>query len=141
MSRRAIFLPVLLALIVAMAAACSGGSQAGGAPGGNAANGQKLFTSGKGSAPPCSGCHSVTAGQVLVGPSLSGIATQAAQQLKDPNYKGQAKTAEDRIRECIVSPNTYVVPGFQPNVMYANYGKDLTSSDIDDLVAYLTTLK
>ncbi len=140
MSRRMVFLPLLFGLVLVTLAACGGG-QAGGAAAGDAANGQKLFTSGKGSAPACSGCHSVTAGQVLVGPSLSGIATQAAQQIKGPNYKGQAKTAEDRIRECIVSPNTYVVPGFQPNVMYANYGKDLTSSDIDDLVAYLTTLK
>jgi nitric oxide reductase subunit C len=76
-----------------------------------------------------------------VGPSLSGIAAAAAQTIKSTDYHGQAKTPEQYIHESIVSPNVYVVAGFQPNVMYQNYGKDLTASDINDLVAYLMTLK
>ncbi len=148
MSKRILFPLMLLALVFGLAlAACSGGggNQAAGgsasASQGNAQNGQKLFTSGKGNAPACSGCHSTQPGVKLVGPSLAGIGTQADQIIKDPNYKGSAKTAQDYIKESIVNPNVYVVPGFQPNVMYQNYGKDLTDQDVNDLVAYVMTLK
>ncbi len=147
MSKRILFPLMFLALVFSLVlAACggSGGNQAAGAtsaPQGNAQNGQKLFTSGKGSAPACSGCHSTQPGQKLVGPSLAGIGTSAAQIIKDPNYKGSAKTPEDYIKESIVNPNAYVVSGYQPNVMYQNYGKDLTDQDVNDLVAYLMTLK
>ena len=111
------------------------------APAGDANNGQKLFTSGKAPAPPCATCHSIKPGEKLVGPSLAGIGTQAAQIIKDPNYKGKAKDAAGYIQESIVDPNVYVVPTFPPNVMYQNYGKDLSSQEINDVVAYLMTLK
>ncbi len=145
MSKRVLFLLILVALLLA---ACGGGGggaanqpSGGGGGTGDATNGQKLFTAGKSPAPACSGCHSIKPGEKLVGPSLAGIGTQAAQIIKDPNYKGTAKTADDYIRESITNPNAYVVAGYQPNVMYQNYGKDLSSTDINDLVAYLMTLK
>ncbi len=142
MAKRLLFLMLFLSLVLA---GCGGGGgsaqQAASATSGNADNGQKLFNSGKGSAPACSGCHSIKPNERLVGPSLAGIGTQAANIVKDPNYKGQAKDAPGYIRESIVNPNAYVVSGYQPNVMYQNYGKDLSSQEIDDLVAYLMTLK
>jgi hypothetical protein len=74
-------------------------------------------------------------------PFSASLAQTIAQTIKSPGHHGQAKTAEQRLYECIVSPHVHVVPGFQPNVMYQNYGKDLTRSLISDLVAYLMTLK
>jgi nitric oxide reductase subunit C len=142
MSKRVLFLLVLLTFALA---ACGGGAAtqpagSGGAAG-DATNGQKLFTAGKSPAPPCSSCHSIKPNEKLVGPSLAGIGTQADQIIKDPGYKGKAKTAQDYINESIVDPNAYVTPGFQPGIMYQNYGKDLSSTEVNDLVAYLMTLK
>ena len=34
-----------------------------------------------------------------------------------------------------------VPEGFQPNIMPQNYGKNLTEQEINDRVAYLSTLK
>ena len=146
MSQRVLFLLAVLILLMLVAAACGGAPAttqpaSGGGGTGDVANGQKLFTAGKGSAPACAGCHSIKPNEKLVGPSLAGIGTSAVQIIKDPNYKGSAKTAEDYIRESIVSPNAYVTPTYQPNVMYQNYGKDLTTQEQNDLVAYLMTLK
>ncbi|HEX9115507.1 MAG TPA: cytochrome c [Anaerolineae bacterium] len=144
MSRRILFALILVSLLLA---ACSSAPSSPAAPAGpstsagDAANGQKLFTAGKSPAPPCASCHSIKPGEKLVGPSLAGISTQAAQVIKDPNYKGKAKTAQDYIQESIVDPNIYIVSGYQPNVMYQNYGKDLSSQEVNDLVAYLMTLK
>ena len=94
-----------------------------------------------GTAPGCSTCHSLEPGKKLVGPSLAGIATRAEQIIKSSDYKGSAKTVEEFLRESIVNPNAYVEKGFSPNIMYQNYGKDLSAQQIADLVAFLKTLK
>jgi nitric oxide reductase subunit C len=140
MALRSLFLLLVLGLLLA-ACGGGGGQQAASAVSGNADNGQKLFNSGKGSAPACSACHSVKPNEKLVGPSLAGIATRAGQTVKDPSYKGQAKDTVGYVRESIVDPNVYVVPSYPANVMYPNFSKDLTSQEVDDLVAYLMTLK
>jgi nitric oxide reductase subunit C len=111
---------------------------------GDAAAGDKLFhstTIGSSNAPGCETCHSTEAGKTLVGPSLANISSKAADIIKSSAYKGTAKTPAEYIHESIVNPNAYVVQGFQPNVMYQNYQKDLTPEQINDLVAYLMTLK
>ncbi len=141
MIRRSLFLVLLLSLLLAACGGGGGSAAPAGGGSGNAQNGQKLFTAGKGSAPACSGCHSTQAGVKLVGPSLANIATEAGNIIKDPNYKGKAKDPASYIRESIADPNAYVVQGYAPNVMYQNYGKDLSGQEIDDLVAYLMTLK
>lgn len=135
----------LVLVIVAMAlTACGGGGGGTGGGAGNATNGDTLFhqaTVGKNNAPGCVSCHSTEAGKTVVGPSLAGIGTQAAQIIKQSDYKGSAKTAEDYIRESIVSPNTYVTTGFSAGIMYQDYGKDLSGQQVNDLVAYLMSLK
>jgi len=50
-------------------------------------------------------------------------------------------TAEEYLKESIITPNAHVTEGFTAGVMYQNYGKDLTEQEINDLVAYLLTLK
>ena len=61
-------------------------------------------------------------------------------------YGGQAKDAAGYIRESIVTPSAYVVPGpmysangtsFMPNT----YHEALNDEQVDQLVAFLGTLK
>lgn len=105
--------------------------------------GAALFQS---SPPGCVACHSIAPGVNLAGPTMAGIAARAEQIMANKNYKGSAKDVEAYIRESIVEPSAYLVPGemysangqsFMPN----NYGKDLKPEQIDQLVAYLATLK
>ncbi len=61
----------------------------------------------------CPLCHQVKSGQVADrAPTLLGIATTAAQRIKDPGYHGKATTAEEYIAESHSCPNCFVVPGF-----------------------------
>ncbi len=98
---------------------------------------------------PCASCHDVTkpwpGGDIC--PNLGNIATQAAVIVKSPDYHGKATDAPGYIRESIMNPNAYIVPGSQyrtplgESVMPKNFGQVLTPQQIDDLVAYLMTLK
>lgn len=144
MSRRTLVAGLILVSVV-LAACGGGGTQATGSAGaGNAANGQKLFqqaTVGKASAAGCVSCHSTEAGKTLVGPSVAGISTRAEAAIKNPSYKGKAKTTQEFLQESIVEPNTYVEQGFAPNLMPQVYGQQLSGQEINDLVAYLASLK
>ena len=99
---------------------------------GNAANGEKLFAS-----QGCAACHSIKEGEKIIGPSLFHAGQTALNRIKDATYKGKAKTAEEYIRESIVEPNTYVVPGFPAGVMVQDFSKKLSAQELDDLVAFL----
>ncbi len=101
---------------------------------GDPARGEALFNQDTiGSAPGCKTCHSLEPGQVIVGPSLAGMADDALEDApSDP---------EGFLRETIVDPNAEIAGGFQPDIMYQNYGKELTEQQINDLVAFLMTLK
>jgi nitric oxide reductase subunit C len=82
-----------------------------------------------------------------VGPSLGGIGSRAAERLADPGYDGSARSAEDYLRESIVAPSAFVVPGgvfatpegasFMPDTM----AKTLSPGQVDELVAYLASLR
>lgn len=105
--------------------------------------GQNLFNA---TPPACFACHSISPGVNLAGPTLAGIGTKAAAAIADPNYKGKAKDAEGYIREAIVAPSAHLVPGptYSANgrsFMPDTFGKDLKPEQIDQLVAYLITLK
>jgi len=141
MSKRILFFLLLSVMLVALAACGGGGGNNAGndeaTPVGNAANGEKLFTSatiGPNNAPGCITCHSLEPDVVIVGPSQYGLETRA--ETRVPGL-----SAEEYIRQSIVEPNAYIVEGFTEGVMYQNYGQDLTKDQIDDLVAYTLTLK
>jgi cytochrome c2 len=101
---------------------------------GDAANGEKLFASSG-----CLACHSLKEGEKIVGPSQYHVGRAAASIIKDSSYTGKAKTAGDYVRESIVDPNAYVVPGFAPGIMPQDFGKKLSAQGIDDLIAFLMT--
>jgi len=105
--------------------------------------GQALF---RATPPGCFACHSIAPGVNLAGPTLAGLATRAENMIGSGVYKGDAKDAAGYIRESIVKPSAHLVPGqsysaggqsFMPN----NYGKELKPEQIDQLVAFLASLK
>lgn len=98
------------------------------------------------SPPACFSCHSSQPSVQLVGPSIAGLSARAAAVLKDPSYTGTARTPADYIRESILQPSAYVVPGTTfsaggQSIMPPIYRDTLTPADVDHLVAYLDTLK
>jgi cytochrome c2 len=137
----------VLCVLVLLLAAC-GGQPGQGAPAasgaGDAAAGQKLFeqmTIGKNNGPGCVTCHSVEPGKTIVGPSLAGIATDAAGAFTEEGYEGAATNAADWLKEAIVNPEVDVVEGFPAGVMPKDLQTQLSSKELSDLVAYLQTLK
>jgi len=106
-------------------------------PAGVADNGQKIFA-----AQGCAACHSLKPDEKLVGPSLAGVATRASDRIKAADYKAKATTGELYIRESIVQPSAYVMPGFPDGVMPQDFGKvKLSAQDLADLIAFLLTQK
>ncbi|MBI2867890.1 MAG: cytochrome c oxidase subunit II [Chloroflexi bacterium] len=95
---------------------------------GDPAAGQRVF-----SAQGCTACHTTGTAQ-LVGPGLGGISTRGATRVP-------GKSAEEYIRESIVSPNAFTVPGFPPGVMPTGYGDRMTAQGLNDLIAYLMSLR
>lgn len=137
MTKRMLHLAILTLLLSALLAACGGGGGQKGAGAGDPERGKALYNQtviGPNAAPGCVTCHSLEPGKVLVGPSHAGIATVAETAVP-------GMSAADFLRQSIVEPDAVVTEGFTAGVMYQNYGKDLTEQEINDLVAYLLTLK
>ena len=134
--------------ILVSGSAIPGVAAIGETPGAAASNdpvalGQALFHA---SPPACSACHSTTAGVNLVGPTLAGILATSARRIADPGYTGKAKDAAAYIRESIVDPNAFVLQGPTyssggHSFMPTGFDAALQPQQIDNLVAYLTTLK
>ena len=89
--------------------------------------GQNVFNS------RCATCHALVPDTIIIGPSLYGIATRA-----ETRVTGQS--AEEYIQLSILRPNDYIVDGFN-NVMVTNLAKELTSEELNALVAFLMTLR
>ena len=135
MSRNLLVLALTWLSLGATLVACSGQPSASQATIGDAAPGEALFEQTMiGSAPGCSVCHSTDSNHGIVGPSLAGVASRAGQRVP-------GQTAEQYLRTSILDPNAYIVPGYAANGMYQDFAKVLTDKQVNDLVAYLLTLK
>jgi nitric oxide reductase subunit C len=96
---------------------------------------------------PCASCHDITrpwpGGDVC--PNLGNIATEAARIVRLPEYRGKAKDAAGYIRESIIDPNAYIVPGGNyrtrdgQSVMPKDFAQTLNAKDLNDVVAFLLT--
>jgi nitric oxide reductase subunit C len=96
--------------------------------------------------PGCSACHSISPGVNIVGPTLASIGSTAAARIRGGDYHGQAKDATSYIRESIVDPNAHVLPGLTfsaggRSLMPSDYAQTLKPEQVDQIVAYLLTLK
>jgi mono/diheme cytochrome c family protein len=81
----------------------------------------------------CASCHETNLIGQRLGPALDHVGTLA-------ETRRPALSAGDYIRQSIVDPGAYVVPGYKDN-MPRDLGRDLSPTDLDALVAYLLSLK
>jgi cytochrome c oxidase subunit 2 len=104
-----------------------GGGAAGG--GGGAASGKQVFASSG-----CGGCHTLAdAGSSgTTGPKLDELKTQAAKFGKQRH-----ESADQYVRESILDPTAFTVPGYPKGVMPGTYKSQLSSAQVDALVKYL----
>jgi len=120
-----------LLLLVAMSLVACGGSDSEQA----AEAGKSLFEQTTiGTTAGCKTCHSLEAGTVIVGPSLAGIATRAATTVPD-------LSAEEYLRQSILEPDTYLVKEYPASIMPNVWAKQLSEEQVDQLIAYLLTIK
>jgi cytochrome c551/c552 len=109
----------------------TGGGSTGGSTGGasgNVDNGKTIFTGSAG----CGGCHALAAAGTsgAVGPALDDLAGDA----------GKAGEPLDAfIKSSIVDPGAFVASGYPDGVMPTNFGTTLSASDINDLVAFISS--
>jgi mono/diheme cytochrome c family protein len=99
-------------------------------PAGDPARGESLFNGQENDEVQCAACHSLTANQTLVGPSLSGISAAAA-------TRQEGTSTENYLYQSIIEPNSYVVEGFHSDILPAIYKHNLTPQELADLVAFL----
>ena len=104
----------------------------GGAAGGGKADGKQLFA-----ANGCGGCHTLADAGATgnVGPKLDDLAPQAAKFGKQ-----RGESAKDYVRESIVDPRAFTVPGYPKNVMPTTFKNDLSKQQVDALVDYLLSV-
>jgi len=122
---------ILLAVVALVLVGCGSSS------GPDASEGEKLFNSATiGSDAGCITCHSVDPDKVIVGPSLAGIATDAAGDAADEGI-----TTEAMLKIMITEPNAEVVEGFPADTMPQDFATQMSSQQLDDVIAYLMTLK
>lgn len=81
----------------------------------------------------CAICHQIGSDGGTAGPPLTHVGTVAA-------TRTPGMSAEDHIRESILDPGAYIVPG-SPDTMPRGLARGLSQEDFDDLVRYLLTLR
>jgi mono/diheme cytochrome c family protein len=123
---------LILALTVVLAACGGGGGET---TDSGAKAGEELFAQTViGSQAGCATCHSLEAGVVIVGPSMAGIGSRAGSTVS-------GQSAEAYIKEAILTPDAHLAENFPAGTMPQVWGDELSSEQVDQLVAYLLTLK
>ncbi|BFU89882.1 MAG: Nitric oxide reductase [Nitrospira sp.] len=91
----------------------------------------------------CVSCHTIPGipgAMGTIGPKLE-EGTTAAQRIKDPAYKGTAKSPAEYIMESVVDPSAYVVKPFPDNTMPKVFGQKLSAGALKKIVDYLSQVK
>lgn len=86
---------------------------------------------------PCAYCHQITARRPRssrAGPNMINIANRAEEAVP-------GVSAAEYLRQAILNPNAHISKRSPPNVMFQRYGKALSQEEIDQLVAFLLTLR
>jgi len=81
----------------------------------------------------CAACHLLTPDDVKVGPSFHGIGDKAGKRVPGQDVRTYLLTS-------VLNPSAYLVEGFD-DLMTKGLAKELTSEELDAVVAYLQTLK
>lgn len=124
----------LLLLLALLAAGCGGGAEGVETESSIAVTGTELFNARVvGSNPGCVTCHSLNEGVTLVGPSLHGVGTTAASRVP-------GLSASEYLKQSIVAPDAFTVPGFGEGQMVGRWNDFLTAGQIDGLVEFLLGL-
>jgi hypothetical protein len=107
---------------------------------GDAERGKQIYNQvlqgSRGEIAPCASCHPIVEGEnaKIMGNNLYDIGNRA-----DKIVTGQG--AEEYLRRSIVDPDSFLAANFQEGIMPRDYSKVLTNQQIEDLVAFLLTLK
>jgi cytochrome c oxidase subunit 2 len=84
----------------------------------------------------CAACHSID-GSAVVGPTWKGLYGKQ-ETLTD----GTAVAVDDAyLIRSVIDPNAQVVQGFNPGIMPQTLGEQLTQDQINDVIAYIKSLK
>ena len=119
-------LPAIALLLSLIFAACGSGPS-------SASTNSKIVQGERTFKQNCATCHTVKPGEVLVGPSLAGIASRAATRI-------DGMDSREYIQFSIVKPSEYVVDGFVDQ-MPTSFGKSLSEDELDGLITYLLSLE
>jgi cytochrome c2 len=82
----------------------------------------------------CATCHHFDSEDRLIGPGLLNVSVRG-----ETRVPGQ--TAAEYIHNSIVNPSAFVVPDYPDGLMPQIYSQIFSEQDIQDLIAYLFTLK
>lgn len=128
------FFPIGL-IVLALLNGCGGtNSEAG-----DSERGRKLFVGEQPflspDAPDCLACHNLTVDEGAgLGPNVAGLSTVAGSRVA-------GQSAAEYLRSSLLNTDAYLVEGYQEGIMYRGYADILTPQEIEDLVAYMLTLK
>jgi hypothetical protein len=87
----------------------------------------------------CPVCHTIpgiAGADGRVGPPLL-LGSTGPERLRDPAYRGLAKTVHEYVIESVVEPGVFVVPGYPPNTMPTWYGVKLSALALERIASYL----
>jgi mono/diheme cytochrome c family protein len=87
----------------------------------------------------CGVCHAFSKANTkgVFGPAHDGLSVIALARIQDPNYKGEATTAEDYIKESLLEPARYLTPPYGASRYKMPAFVNLNEADIEALTSFL----
>ena len=90
----------------------------------------------------CGTCHAFAAAGTagIFGPPHDDMRAIAEQRIRDAKYKGKATTGEEYLRESVVQPGAYRVPGYERTRFLMPAYTNLSETQVDALIRLLLDL-